>query len=170
MTVIDTDQLRPTPDRVRETLFNWLQPYITGAYCLDLFAGTGALGFEAVSRGAKQVIMIERDGQLIQQLREQIRQLDTNDIITEQFDALTWLRATTKLFDIVFLDPPFGQGMIEKSCDLLKIKVNMRVGGMIYIESGQPVTLPTGWCVKKQTTAGQVQCMLLTSELADEIS
>jgi 16S rRNA (guanine966-N2)-methyltransferase len=135
-----------------------------------LFAGTGALGFEAASRGAKQVVMIERDGQLIQQLREQIRQLDTNDIITEQCDALTWLRATNKSFDIVFLDPPFGQGLIEKSCDVLKTKGCLRVGGMIYIESGQPATQPAGWCVKKQTTAGQVQCMLLTSELADEIS
>jgi 16S rRNA (guanine966-N2)-methyltransferase len=135
-----------------------------------LFAGTGALGFEAASRGAKQVVMIEKDGQLIQQLQEQVRQLDTKDIITEQGDALTWLRATNKSFDIVFLDPPFGQGLIEKSCTLIKTKGCLSVGGMIYIESGQPVTKPTGWCVKKHTTAGQVQCMLLTSELADEIS
>jgi 16S rRNA (guanine966-N2)-methyltransferase len=134
-----------------------------------LFAGTGALGFEAASRGAKQVVMIERDGELMQQLQEQIRQLDTKDIIVQQGDALTWLQATNKSFDIVFLDPPFGQGLIEKSCAMIKTRGCLSNGGMIYIESGQPATQPAGWCVKKQTTAGQVQCMLLTSELADEI-
>ena len=147
-----------------------MQPYVSGADCLDLFAGTGALGFEAASRGAKQVVMIEKEGQLIRQLQEQIRQLDTNDIVAEQCDALNWLRATNKSFDIIFLDPPFDQGLIEKSCDLIKVKGCLRSGGMIYIESGQLAIQPAGWCVKKQTTAGQVQCMLLTSELADEIS
>ena len=111
--------------------------------------------------------MIERDGRLINQLREQILLFRAKNITAEQGEALAWLQATRKSFDIVFLDPPFGQGLIPGCCDLLIKQGCLHRGGMVYVESERPAPQPGGWSIKKQTTAGQVQCMLLTTESAD---
>jgi len=155
--------LRPTPDRVRETLFNWLQPVISGASCLDLYAGTGSLGLEAVSRGASSVVLVENDPALVNQLAENIKTLDTTEACLERSEALSWLKHNTRQFDVVFLDPPFGQGLIEKSCDLLREMNCLKPRALIYIEAEQGLQLPsylTYLTIKKQGKAGQVKYML----------
>ena len=109
--------LRPTADRVRETLFNWLQPQLPGARCLDLFAGSGALGFEAASRGAGRVVLVERDGGLAVSLRDSAKRLGGDQIEVLQTDALAWLAAPPReCFDIVFIDPPFAAGSHAAAC------------------------------------------------------
>ena len=112
--VADADGLRPTPDRVRETLFNWLQPVLAGARVLDLFAGSGALGLEALSRGAREAVLVERDARLAASLRETVGRLDAGDAAQVlQADALRWLGAQPGVapFDIAFVDPPFAAGL-----------------------------------------------------------
>lgn len=112
--VADADGLRPTPDRVRETLFNWLQPAVAGARVLDLFAGSGALGLEAVSRGARGAVLVERDARLAASLRETVAKLGAGDVVqVVQADALDWLRAppASAPFDVAFVDPPFAAGL-----------------------------------------------------------
>ena len=108
--VLDQPGLRPTPDRVRETLFNWLAPLITGARCLDLFAGSGALGFEAASRGAGRVVMIEKSANVVRVLRENRLLLDARQVEVIHADAGPWLAGQAEPFDLVFLDPPFCRG------------------------------------------------------------
>jgi len=153
--VPETVLLRPTPDRVRETLFNWLQSVISGASCLDLYAGTGALGLEAVSRGAGSVVLVENDPALVNQLAENIKTLDTKEACLERSDALGWLRCNTKQFDLVFLDPPFGQGLVEESCDLLRELNCLKPHALIYIEAEHDLQLPPYLAIKKQDSAGQ---------------
>ena len=112
--VVDADGLRPTSDRVRETLFNWLQPVLRGARVLDLFAGSGALGFEAVSRGAGSAVLVERDARLAAMLRDSLARLDAGgQVEVAQSDALAWLRgpAPKQRFDVVFVDPPFAAAL-----------------------------------------------------------
>ena len=113
--VADRDGLRPSSDRVRETLFNWLQPMLPGSRCLDLFAGTGALGFEAVSRGASEVVMIERDRELARSLSATAQRLKVGNVRVHEADALRWLSlphdSAASRFDLVFLDPPFAAGL-----------------------------------------------------------
>ena len=112
--------LRPSPDRVRETLFNWLNPYVDGARCLDLYAGTGVLGFEAVSRGAAHATLVDNDRTAIDFLTQHLDILNADNIEVIEGDARTWLRtARPAPFDIVFLDPPFGQGLLEASLAVL---------------------------------------------------
>ena len=111
--VIDAPGLRPTPDRIRETLFNWLQHEIVGARCLDLFAGTGALAFEALSRGAVEVTMIEADAKIVAALNKHAATLKSEEHIIQLADAMSWLKQGIKGFDIIFLDPPFSQDHIE---------------------------------------------------------
>lgn len=152
--------LRPTPDRVRETLFNWLQPVISGASCLDLYAGTGALGLEAVSRGASSVVMVENDPALVNQLSENIKTLDAAEARLERSEALSWLKRNNTQFDVVFLDPPFGQGLIEKSCDLLREMNCLKPQALIYVEAEQGLQLPSYLTIKKQGSAGQVKYLL----------
>ena len=159
--VEDAEGLRPTPDRLRETLFNWLQMDIPHATCLDCFAGTGALGFEALSREAKQVVMIDSNPALIKQLENHASQLNSqqHDIILT--DALNWLNHTEESFDIIFLDPPFHQGLLEKSLNIIKDKQLLKIDGKIYIESEKTFVLPEGWNVLKQKKAGQVNAQLI---------
>lgn len=159
--VPDSIMLRPTPDRVRETLFNWLQSVISGASCLDLFAGTGALGLEAISRGASSVVLVENDPALARQLAENINTLNAAEAELERSDALTWLRRNTRQFDLVFLDPPFGQGLVEKSCGLLQEVKCLKSNALIYIEAEQELQLPPNLDVKKQGSAGQVKYLLV---------
>jgi 16S rRNA (guanine966-N2)-methyltransferase len=114
--VPDLPGLRPTPDRVRETLFNWLAPALPGARCLDLFAGSGALGIEALSRGAAEVVFVERHPLAIRALRENLARLNGAGARVEPAEALAWLRQPGTPFEIALLDPPFGEGLLEPVC------------------------------------------------------
>lgn len=160
-------ELRPTPDRVRETLFNWLDPYLEGARCLDLFAGSGALGFEAASRGAAEVVMLERDAVLVTRLREHARSLAAERIVRiEGADALQWLRGSARPFDIVFVDPPFGEPVRTRICTLLSAGGWLAEGALVYVEAsaaGEPEPLPPGWCPLRSGRAGRVRYDLVTS-------
>ena len=156
----DKEVLRPTADRVRETLFNWLQNFIEGAHCLDLFAGTGALGFEAASRGAASVTLVENDRALCDQLTKNINTLSAENVKLVQTNALSWLQGCSQKFDLVFLDPPFEQGLVEKSCDLLRTKDCVDENGLIYIESEVELQLPEYLEIIKQGKAGHVKYLL----------
>ncbi len=160
--VPDSPGLRPSPDRVRETLFNWLQQDIIGARCLDLFAGTGALGFEALSRGASEVIFVESDAKLVELLRQHAALLKSEHHVIQLADGLSWLKQGVKGFDIIFLDPPFGQGYIEKCCALIQDQGLLNEDGLVYIEAEKGLSLPEGWKIKKETKAGNVQSMLIS--------
>ena len=167
----DVEGLRPTPDRVRETLFNWLAPIIDGARCLDLFTGSGALGLEALSRGATEVVMVDRDPQVIARLKENVATLSAPGATIVAADALTWLQSPHRksTFDIVFLDPPFGQGLLEPCCKLLEERGWLATSAHIYLESESalgPPTLPAQWQLKRSQKAGQVGYHLATREVA----
>lgn len=158
LSFLDAPGLRPTPDRVRETLFNWLQALIPGARCLDLYAGSGALGFEAASRGAGEVVMVERKPQVCARLRENARRLGA-EVNIVQACAQAYLRAAATPFDVVFLDPPFHQGLVAASLRALVEGGLVRPGGRVYIEAeaglGEP-PLPAGWTLLRSKRAGEV--------------
>ena len=172
LAVADEPGLRPTPDRVRETIFNWLAPLIEGSRCLDLFAGSGALGFEAASRGASQVVMIERAASVFQVLRTNRDPLDAERRIRIfHADALEWLRMTpAEPFDLVFLDPPFNADLLAPSCLALQRGRWLNPGARIYLETasrqGFPV-LPAGWKLIRDRQAGQVRYGLACYGLAE---
>ncbi len=151
--------LRPTPDRVRETLFNWLQGVIEGSRCLDLYAGSGALGLEAASRGAGAVQLVEADAGVCRALRENIALLEASQVSLAQQDAGAFLEHADQAFDIVFLDPPFRQGMLAGVIDVLHERSLVKPGGYVYIEAeaelGEPV-LPEGWRLERARQAGDV--------------
>lgn len=152
-------ELRPTPDRVRETLFNWLAPVIAGARCLDLFAGSGALGIEALSRGAAEVVFVERHPTAARRLRENLERLGAASFRVEQAEALVWLDREAQPFDIVFLDPPYGQGLLTPACAALERFRWLAPAARIYLEAGpdsQPLQLPANWEIIREKTAGQV--------------
>ncbi len=155
----DGEGLRPTTDRVRETLFNWLQPVIGGARCLDLFSGSGALGLEALSRGADKVIFIERNPKAITALKENLKLLQAGNTEVHQGDALAWLRGASSTFDVVFLDPPFRQELLAPALKLLADGGWVAEGARVYIETeselGEP-ELPPGWELLRSKKAGQV--------------
>ncbi len=153
--------LRPTPDRVRETVFNWLAPYIEGAICLDLFAGSGAFGFEAASRGAAQVTMIERDTGVLRALQENARLLDAKTVRIMAADALDYLShapAPDAVADIVFLDPPYASGRLETAFARLVQQGWVRAGGRVYLETPAlaGLALPAGWELVRSKRAGKV--------------
>lgn len=155
--------LRPTPDRVRETLFNWVAPTIAGARVLDAFAGTGALGFEAASRGADEVLLIERVPGLAAGLRAAAARLETSALQVHCGDSLDWLaRAPVRPFDLVLLDPPFGQGLLTPAVAALQ-RGWLAAGARLYLELGVqehlPV-LPSGWHLLRDRRAGQVRYAL----------
>ncbi|MDX2463139.1 MAG: 16S rRNA (guanine(966)-N(2))-methyltransferase RsmD [Porticoccus sp.] len=162
----NAEGLRPTGDRIRETLFNWLAPVISGAHCLDLFAGSGALGIEALSRGALSATLIEKNRAAITLLHQSCTQLHADNADIVQIDALDWLNNTkpsrlksTKLFDVVFLDPPFATELLQPCCDLLQQHGLLANNAYIYIETDSqhstPVT-PTSWIPLREKTSGQV--------------
>jgi 16S rRNA (guanine966-N2)-methyltransferase len=158
--VPDAPGLRPTPDRVRETLFNWLAPVIEGASCLDLFAGSGALGLEAASRGAARVVLVERSAPLASRLLTVARELGATTVEVVRADGLAWLGSVTDPFDVVFLDPPFGEGMLEPACQVLAERDLVRPGGFVYLESEValgPPALPAGWSLTRSGKAGEVR-------------
>ena len=155
----DLDGLRPTPDRVRETLFNWLQADVPGSICLDLFAGSGALGFEAASRGAEQVVMVEKNSKATDALKQNIDTLDAANIELAVDDALDWLRRNQRVYDIVFLDPPYGAGLLGRCCEMLERGKNLAENAKIYLEHAlgdDEITVPDNWACVKNRSAGQV--------------
>jgi 16S rRNA (guanine966-N2)-methyltransferase len=155
--VPDRPGLRPTPDRVRETLFNWLGQSLEGLACLDLFAGSGALGFEAASRGAARVVMVEHDRAAFQALQRSQELLQAEPVELVLDDAAAYLKRSGADFDVVFLDPPFRQNSLAAVFRHLKPKRGMRV----YVESDEPVALPAPWHEVKRARAGQVSYQLL---------
>ena len=151
--------LRPTPDRVRETLFNWLGQDLTGAACLDLFAGSGALGFEAASRGARRVVMVERDPAIFRSLAAAREALEAGAVDLIRGDALEFLRTDSGVYDVVFLDPPFDAGYWPRLAPLLPPRLAPE--GMVYHESAHcPETSPE-WQIRKRGRAGKVSYQLL---------
>ena len=154
--VPDRPDLRPTPDRVRETLFNWLGQSLDGLSCLDLFAGSGALGFEAASRGAKRVVMVEQDRAVFQSLQKTRDTIGANAVEVILDDAFAYLRKAPA-FDVVFLDPPFRQNALPTVFRLLKGTPGMRV----YAESAEAFAPEAPWRELKRSRAGQVSYQLL---------
>ncbi len=163
----DQPGLRPTPDRVRETLFNWLAPVLPGARCLDLFAGSGALGLEAASRGAGAVVLVERSDPVVRQLRSNVLTLGVEHVQVVRADALDWLEGEPSPFHIVFLDPPFADGQLAPACERLARPGWLAPGARIYLETaartGLP-PLPPGWELLRERTAGQVRFALAVAQ------
>jgi len=154
--------VRPTGDRVRETLFNWLAPIIDGARCLDLFAGSGALGLEALSRGARETIFVERDAAAVGQLVRNLEQFECRRASVVHGDALRFLERTPRPFDIVFVDPPFGEIDLQNLCTLLA-RGWLTDGARVYLETARHDDLPempVGWVIDRNKTAGQVRFAL----------
>lgn len=156
----DVAGLRPTPGRVRETLFNWLAPVIDGARCLDLFAGSGALGIEALSRGAAEVVFVEKSPAAARRLRDNLVVLGIESPQVYQEDAVNWLQSRDpEGFEIVLLDPPFGQALTEIPCSLLEQRGWLAPGARIYLEAERSESapkLPATWDLTRHKVAGQV--------------
>lgn len=151
--------LRPTPDRVRETLFNWLGQDLTGAHCLDLFAGSGALGFEAASRGAARVVLVERDRAAVLALRANAERLKAGALHVVGGEASAFLSAANERFDVVFLDPPFRQNVLAEV--LVHLPRVLNSGARVYMEAPQPLETEGPWRELKRSRAGQVNYQLL---------
>lgn len=154
----DVPGLRPTPDRARETLFNWLGQRLDGLVCLDAFAGSGALGFEAASRGAARVLMLEHDARACAALRDSARELAAHGVEIRRLDALAYLAGADERFDLIFLDPPFAAGLLEPA--LRSAATRLRDGGKIYVESPRAPAFD-GWRVTRQSRAGLSHFSLL---------
>ena len=152
--------LRPTPDRIRETLFNWLGPLVPGKTCLDLFAGSGALGFEACSRGAKHVTLVEQNPKVFAALRENAQKLGDDRLSIQRADGVAWLRTDRDVYDVIFLDPPFQSALLEQVLPMLLTRLAR--GGCVYVETGAPINPPAGLRLLKSGRAGQVYFGLLT--------
>ncbi len=155
----DAEGLRPTPDRVRETLFNWLGQDLTGRRCLDLFAGSGALGFEAASRGAEEVVMVERNRQVFRALQETSKKLACANVTMHCEDGLEFLRGHSGHYDVVFLDPPFHSDYPRQVLSLLADR--MVEGGQAYLETGESFHPDVTWQTLKRAKAGNVHYQLL---------
>jgi len=151
--------LRPTTQRVRETVFNWLQPWIQGARCLDLFSGSGALGFEAASRGAADVWLVERDRSVATQLEGTAERLGEPGVHIVHADARAFLTRSASRFDIVFLDPPFRSELLENTCKTLEVRGWLVPRALIYLEAEVPLEelrLPGSWGLHRAKCAGDV--------------
>lgn len=159
--------LRPTSDRIRETLFNWLAPVLPGASCLDLFAGSGALGFEAASRGASHVVLVEPQPAVVQALRENLQRLDAECIEIVQSDAEAFLSGVTGKFDVVFVDPPFDDTrLLATAVRLLGTCDCLKPDALIYLEmpkKAPPPVVPEHWSPARRKSAGQVTYQLYCS-------
>lgn len=158
-------EIRPTPDRVRETLFNWIAARLPGARCLDLFAGSGALGLESLSRGATHVTFVERDAAAARELGARLSEWGASGAEVEHGDALRFLGGAGRPFDIVFLDPPFDSDFLTLAADRLENGGWLAPGALIYVEcparTGLP-PLPPTWAATKAKQAGEVGYHLLT--------
>jgi 16S rRNA (guanine966-N2)-methyltransferase len=156
------EHLRPTPDRVRETLFNWLGQRLPGLSCLDLFAGSGALGIEAASRGAALVTLVEKDRRVVAALHESIRQLGANQVRVVQADALEFLERDASTYELVFVDPPFAEGPPIGLFDA--ILPRLAAGARVYVESDHEFEAPHGLRLLRHDRAGMVHFHLLQAE------
>lgn len=165
--VLDAPGLRPTPDRLRETLFNWLGQDLSGLRCLDAFAGTGALGLEAASRGGEEVLLLERDARLAQALRAACERLGAQQVRVQATDALRWMAAQAggTAFDVVFLDPPFDQALWEAALDAARPL--LAEDGRLYLEADRPFDpdelAARGYALLRHARAGQVHGHLLAA-------
>ncbi|WP_439328303.1 16S rRNA (guanine(966)-N(2))-methyltransferase RsmD [Lonepinella sp. BR2357] len=160
--VLNAQGLRPTGDRVKETLFNWLMPYIVDSHCLDCFAGSGSLGFESLSRGAKQVTFVELDRTVANQLKKNLATLkcDTDQSVVLNQNSLDYLKQPQKTpqFDVVFLDPPFHFGLAEQAIILLAQNNWLKENALIYVETEKEkqLTTPENWQLLKEKITGMV--------------
>lgn len=161
----DVEGLRPTHDRVRETLFNWLRADIAGARCLDLFAGSGALGFEALSRGAGEVIFVDRNRAAVQSIKNNLRELACTKASAIETDAIAFLKNTDlSVFDIIFLDPPFGKNLLAPALELLSSRLSDSV--LLYMEYERSLMLPElpcQWQLVKDKYTSQLTYQLVRS-------
>ncbi len=151
--------LRPTPDRVRETLFNWLGQTLYGKTCLDLFAGSGALGFEALSRGAKQLVMVEQNRPVLDALKKNAELLKALNVEMNHADGVQFLSREMRQYNVIFLDPPFRQEYLPKILPLLPERLTP--DGVVYVESEGAIDPGEGWEVWRSSRAGQVHFHLL---------
>ncbi len=159
LSFVDAPGLRPTPARVRETLFNWLQYEIVGKHCLDLYAGSGALGFEAASRGARSVVQVENNIQACRSLKDNALALSATRITAVQSDVLRYLAGEAQAFDVVFLDPPFGLDLVVQTCQLLEQNGWLAKHARIYVETERHfdfADMPANWRQLKSKSAGEV--------------
>ena len=144
---------------MRETLFNWLGQTLYGRICLDLFAGSGALGIEAASRGAEQVVMVEKSSLVFRALRDNVRKLECANITLRHQDGLEFVRREVTRFDVIFLDPPFESDYLPRLLEILP--QCLADNGVVYIESGAAIDVPSPWQVIKSGKAGQVWYQLI---------
>ena len=151
-------QLRPTPDRVRETLFNWLGQRLDGLACLDLFAGSGALGFEALSRGASRAVMVESDRESARALRDNAKALEAEGAEVVERDAMSYLADSPDRFDVAFVDPPYASDLSRRAME--KLPARLKPGARVYVESAEPLGLEPPWTVLREDRAGAVRYAL----------
>ncbi|ACV27973.1 16S rRNA (guanine(966)-N(2))-methyltransferase RsmD [Kangiella koreensis] len=159
---IEVEGLRPSLDRIRETLFNWLQNEIHGANCLDLFAGSGAIGIEALSRGASEASFVELNRKAFHQLEENLGLVNADNAYVMHGDAFDFIQSNQKSFDIIFLDPPFHKGIAQKVIEQLDAAEWLKPETLIYIEveQGLELNVPENWTELKDKKAGQLQYKL----------
>ena len=162
--IANIEGLRPTPDRIRETLFNWLTAYTPGAHILDCFSGSGALALEALSRGAASATLLDKATVATKTLNQNLTLLSAPHGQAINADALLWLTQPAKqTYDIIFLDPPFRQSLLEKTCHLLSTNGYVTSGSFVYIETEKELilhSLPANWKPCKEKTAGQIRYTL----------
>ncbi len=151
--------LRPTADRIRETLFNWLGQDLSGMNCLDLFAGSGALGFEAASRGVALAVMVDEDAAIYRMLRENKEKLQATQVELIMMNAMSFLKSDTRKFDVVFLDPPYRLALLPELLALLPS--HLALGGLVYAETKGYWTPDAQWHVRRKAEAGTVYYQLL---------
>ena len=162
----DVKGIRPTPDRVKETLFNWLAPIIPGAVCLDLFAGSGSLGLEALSRGAKEVAFVDQSKRVCAGIESNLQRLDASArAVVHPDTAMQYLKRCDQAYDVVFLDPPFGQGLLAEVLSCLETGHLLTANAQVYAESEQPLTeLSAFWQLTRSKRASKVAYHLLQRE------
>lgn len=169
--VPDSPGLRPTTDRVRETLFNWLAPSMVDARCLDCFAGSGALGLEALSRYAASATLLEMERHVAQQLQKNLATLKAEHGKVVNTNTLTYLNQSGTPHDVVFIDPPFRKGLLEETLNLLEKNGWLADSALIYVESevenGMP-PVPANWDLHREKIAGQVAYRLYHREVQGE--
>ncbi|MFK5913306.1 MAG: 16S rRNA (guanine(966)-N(2))-methyltransferase RsmD [Woeseiaceae bacterium] len=169
----DVPNLRPTPDRVRETVFNWLAPSIQGARCLDLFAGSGALGFEALSRGAASTTFIDSHKKVSEELNNHLKMLNValpSKVI--QMDSIKFLQGESQTYDLIFLDPPYHLDLMSKAIPLLEQKGWLAENALLYLEIEKRQSLPelpANWLQLKEKVAGEVNYFLYQRGYVDQI-
>jgi 16S rRNA (guanine966-N2)-methyltransferase len=166
LTFTPAEGLRPTTDRIRETLFNWLAPYIHGARCADLFSGSGALGLEALSRGAASCDFVDTSGATLAQVTAHLATLDAVSCAQcHTSTALEFLQARHEPYDLVFIDPPFGQDLVDITCALLAEKNVLAKGALAYVETAANEAIPntpSSWALHREKSSGGVAYRLFT--------